>query len=102
MDKKMLPENYNSKYALEIVKNWRYSPSDKIALEYGKLLKHEKHLDQALKVLKGVTTKLNADWRSVYRSFHLISKIYVEQNKSAEAAKYRELCFNCNPKYSID
>jgi len=102
MGESMLPENYDGKYALEIVKNWRYSPCDKIALEYGKLLKQEKLLDEALDVLKGVTTRLNADWRSVYRSFHLISEIYLEQHKSVEATRYRELCLNCNPKYPIE
>ena len=97
-----LPDGHQGKFALEIVKNWRYSPSDKIGLEYGKLLKHEGKLDEALEVLKAVTTRLNADWRSVYRSFHLISEIYAKQNNSSEASKYKAFCLRCNPKYRIE
>ena len=98
----LLPDGYDSKYALEIVKNWRYSPCDKIALEYGKLLMSEGNLEKALDVLKSVTTKLNADWRSVYRSFHLISKIYVSKNDSDKANNYRQLCLKSNPKYPVE
>ena len=70
---KILPVSNMSKFALEIVKNWRYSPYDKIALEYGKLLKHEGNFEEAIDVLKSITNrKINSDWRSVYRSFHLL------------------------------
>ena len=87
--------------AIEIVQNWRYSPTDKISLEYGKLLKSEDKFDEALNVLKRITSKLNADWRSVYRSFHLISLIYFELGKKIEAEKYKKLCLKCNYKYPI-
>ena len=88
-----------TKFALEIVKNWRYSPSDKIGLEYGKLLKHEGSLDESIEVLKSITTRLNADWRSVYRSFHLISEIYTKQKNTVETNKYKGFCLQSNPKY---
>ena len=100
--KNLLAAPHNGKYAVEIVQNWRYSPCDKISLEYGKLLKSEGKFDEALNVLKGVTSKLNADWRSVYRSFHLISRIYRELGKKTEADKYKELCLKCNYKYPVD
>ena len=60
------------------------------------------NLENALDVLKSVTTKLNADWRSVYRSFHLISKIYVSKNDSDKANNYRQLCLKSNPKYPVE
>jgi len=102
IDNSLLPEDCQGKFSLEIVKNWRYSPSSKIGLEYGKLLKYEGHLGDALEVLKGVTTKLNADWRSVYRSFSLISGVYRDQGKQEESNKYRELCLKSNYKFPID
>ena len=95
----LLPKNNKSKYCLEIIRNWRYNPTDKIRLEYGKLLEFEDQLDEAIKVLKCITTKLNADWRSVYRSFYLMSKIYFQQNNKTEYRKYSNLCYNCNSKY---
>ncbi|MCW8899138.1 MAG: class I SAM-dependent methyltransferase [Gammaproteobacteria bacterium] len=102
IDKSVLPDSNNGKFALEIVKNWRYSPYDKIALEYGKLLKHEGVLDEAIKVLKSVTTnKINSDWRSVYRAFHLLSLIYQDQKNEKESNKYRELCMKSNYKFPV-
>jgi len=98
----LLPAENKGKYALEIVKNWKYKPSDKIALEYGKLLKNENDLNGALDVLMEVTTTLNADWRSVYRSFHLIFSIYVQQENTPLADKYQNLCLQSNPKYPIN
>ena len=97
-----LPDGHQGKFGLEIVMNWRYSPSDKIGLEYGKLLKHEEKLDESLEVLSAITTRLNADWRSAYRSFHLISEIYTQQNNTAEASKYKDFCLQSNPKYGIE
>jgi SAM-dependent methyltransferase len=84
---------------LEIVKNLRYSPEDKISLEFAKSLKAEGKLPEALSVLRQVSTKLNADWRSVYRSFFLISEILRATNQLAEAERYLNLCLTCNPKY---
>ena len=100
--KDLLQAPHNGKYAIEIIQNWRYSPSDKISLEYGKLLKSEGKLDEALNVLKGITSKLNADWRSVYRSFHLISLIYLKLGKKSESNKYKELCLMANYKFPVD
>ena len=102
VDESLLPDSNNGKFALEIIKNWRYSPYDKIALEYGKLLKHEGDLDEAIKVLKDVTTnKINSDWRTVYRSFHLLSLIYSELKNDKESIKYKELCMKSNHKYPM-
>lgn len=98
-----LPKGRNKKFVIEIVKNWRYSPYDKIALEYGKLLKQEGNLKEAIRVLKGITTKkINSDWRAVYRSFHLLFKIYSELKKHKKALKYKELCIKSNKKFPID
>jgi len=97
----LLPSSCRTKYAREIVQNWRYSPSDKIALEYGKLLKSEGLLSEALAVLKSISSKLNADWRAVYRSFHLIAQLYRDMNSPEEATRYRDLCLKCNAKYPV-
>ncbi|MDC0092755.1 class I SAM-dependent methyltransferase [Alphaproteobacteria bacterium] len=98
-----LPNSNKGKFALEIVKNWRYSPSDKIALEYAKLLKYEGNFENAISVLKDITTKkINSDWRAVYRAFHLLFIIYSELKNQEEAIKYKELCLKSNNKYPIE
>jgi len=96
-----LPEISQNKHAREIVKNFRYRPNQKIALEYGKLLKCEGKLDEAIEVLKTITTELNADWRAAYRANHLISLIYKEQGKVKLAQKYLKLTLQGNPKFPV-
>jgi SAM-dependent methyltransferase len=102
IDKNWLPKKYQTKYAIEILKNWKYKPSDKIALEYGKLLKSENQLEEALVVLKRIITQLNADWRAVYRSLYLLSKLYNLTGNTDLANKYKELCLRSNHKYPVN
>lgn len=97
----LLPSTHNGKFAVEIVQNLHYSPSDKISLEYAKLLNFEGRAEEAVAVLKELTSKLNADWRSVYRSFHLLSSIYLKLNQPADADQYKTLCLKCNPKFPV-
>lgn len=92
---------FNDKYALEIIKNLRFSPEDKLCLEYGKILYNEQDYKGAISVLKDVTQKVNADWRSVYRSFYLLSQIYKEMGLIDESERYKNLCLIGNPKFPI-
>jgi len=101
IDLSWLPEEIQNGYALEIVKNFRYRPGHKIALEYGKLLKNEGKLNDAVEVLKTITTQLNADWRSVYRANHLIYLIYKEQGNQELTNKHMKLTLQGNPKYPL-
>lgn len=101
VDAAWLPEGSQGKYTLEIVKNFRYRPNHKIALEYGKLLKSEGKLDEAIDVLKSITTELNADWRAVYRANHLLSLIYKLQGDAELADKYLRLTLQGNPKFPV-
>lgn len=96
---KMLPVCATGEFELEILKNFRYSPEDKIALELGKILESEGKLTEALAIFRRISSKLNADWRSAYRSFFLMAKIYRSLGKRAEAVRYLDLCLTCNPKY---
>ena len=98
---RMLPVCAAGEIELEILKNLRYSPEDKITLELGKILKSEGKLTDALVVLRQISSKLNADWRSAYRSFFLIAKIFTALDKRDEADRYLNLCLTCNPKYPV-
>lgn len=90
------------KYELEIVKNLKYNPRDKLCLEYGKILYAKKEYESAISILKNVTTQMNADWRAVYRSFHLLSQIYKKLGFSDDENRYKGLYLNCNSKASIE
>jgi SAM-dependent methyltransferase len=97
----LLPNSNQGRYSLEIVRNWSYSPSDKIALEFGKLLSNEGRYQEALDVLREITSKLNVDWRSAYRSFFEISKIFLILKNQGDSDKYKRLCLQCNPKFPV-
>ena len=101
IDSSWLPKEIQNGYGLEIVKNFRYRPSHKIALEYGKLLKNEGKLSDAVEVLKTITTQLNADWRSVYRANHLIYLTFKEQGNQELTNKHMKLTLQGNPKYPL-
>ncbi len=90
-----------NRHALEIVKNLRFNPEDKLCLEYAKILYKEQDYQGAISVLKHITQKLNADWRSVYRSFYLLSQIYKEIGLEKESERYKKLCLISNSKFPI-
>ena len=92
----------NEKYALEIFRNLRFNPEDKLRLEYGKVLYHDQDYEGAIPVLKAVTQKVNADWRSVYRSFYLLSKAYGKSGMPEESERYNALCLTCNPTFPLE
>jgi hypothetical protein len=87
---------YKKEFEREIISNLKYNPSDKLALEYGKILFHHKEYDRAIIVLKGVTCKLNADWRSVYRAYYILIKINSILELSEEAERYKNLLIMSN------
>lgn len=96
---RVIPRFIGGVYGQEIVRNLRYSPADKIALEMGKFLEQEGKLEEALEVLRSLVSKINSDWRSVYRSFALMRRICTALGYQEEADHYERLLCVCNPKY---
>ena len=89
----------DDRFTQEIVKNLRYAPSDKIALEYGKALLADGRLPEAESVLVTVTRRLNGDWRAVYRAFCVMAWSLRERQHAVEAARYEQLCLTANPAF---
>lgn len=89
-------------FLFEIVKNLRYSPSDKIALEYGKCLMRIGRLEEAETIMKSVTGRLNADWRAVYRCFALLCWASKKGGDTIEYNRYYELCIKSNSAYPVE
>ena len=94
--------NKNNKFVEEIIRNLVYKPYDKICLEYGKYLCSKKQFNEAILVLEKITKKLNSDWRSVYRSFKLLSKIYNKIGNKSKSNYYLKLLEQSNSKLIID
>jgi ubiquinone/menaquinone biosynthesis C-methylase UbiE len=89
----------SNSFVFEIIKNFRFSPHDKLAIEYGKLLITTGDIPTAERTLLGVTRKLNADWRSVYRAFCLLSVLYRRINRAENSEKYKTLCLLSNSQF---
>ncbi len=88
---------YQGETKLEIIKNLKYNPPDKLSFEFGKILFQTGEFNEAITVLEGITQKLNADWRCVYRSFYLLNQIYIEVGNMEKANIYKKLCNMSNP-----
>lgn len=81
----------------EIVRNLVYAPEDKIAVELAKTAMQGGRIEEARELLISVVTRLNADWRAVYRAFCLLHWIYKKSGHKTTATKYLNLCRNANP-----
>lgn len=86
----------------EILRAFSYSPRDKIAVEYGKSLLASGELGAAEGEFLRVTRAWNADWRSVYRSFHYLAAIAERRGDADMKNRYRELLVVANPYYPAD
>lgn len=58
----------------DILKDIPYAPEDQINLEYAKLLLHEGKTEEGNKILRSITQKLDADWRSCHRAFKMLGE----------------------------
>ena len=96
-----LKKHFKNEYEIEIIKNLRFNPEDKIAFEYAKILYVQQEYEKSIKVLKAIIQKQNADWRSVYRSFYLLAKTYQKLGKPNEYKHYKNLCKTCHPNFSL-
>lgn len=94
-----LRTNISDIYSFEILKNLRYAPNDKILLEFGKLLIAQGCYEKGEGVLYTITRRLNADWRSVYRAFCVISWSCAARGEDLIAQRYRTLCRTANPQF---
>jgi hypothetical protein len=82
---------------VEIIKNLRYAPADKTALEMAKLQFAAGDFSACIETARKITTRLNADWRATYRAFLLIARAYRHLGDTAAAKHYAELCRLSNP-----
>jgi hypothetical protein len=88
--------------AREIARNIAHAPFEKLAVEEGKLLLSLGDHAAARQQFLAVTGRWNADWRSVYRSFHFLAHLGRLAGDTAECARYRELLRSANPHFPED
>ena len=88
---------FQGRFEREIVKNLRYAPRDKIALEMAKSFFGLGQYSKAIDICTTFTTGLNADWRSCYRAFILMAKSARSLGDAARAARYVGLANSAYP-----
>lgn len=86
------------RFTYEILKNMKFSSVDKVTLEFAKVLHREGQIVECVQLLRSITQSLNADWRSTFRAFALLS-ICSEELDDVECARYRALCLRANPQF---
>jgi 2-polyprenyl-3-methyl-5-hydroxy-6-metoxy-1,4-benzoquinol methylase len=84
-------------FEFEIIKNLRYAPTDKAALEMAKVRLAAGNAAGCLEAAKKITGHINADWRATYRAFLLMSWAYRGLGDHVAAKRYEELCRISNP-----
>jgi len=84
-------------FEAEIIKNLRYAPADKVAFEMAKIHFADGNFAVGIETAKEITGRLNADWRSTYRSFLLLTWAYRRLHDPVAAKRYEELCRISNP-----
>ena len=83
----------------EILGSIFHAPRDKITLETAKRMIADGAYEDAERGLDAITMTLNADWRSVYRSFFLLWRIARAKGRLRAAEDARLRCMTCNPNF---
>ncbi len=83
-----------------IVKSFIHQPLDKIRFEFAKTLFKQGEIDRSRRILLDIVRTLNADWRSVYRSYHILSLISISDKKLRQARSYCSKALKTHPKFS--
>ena len=84
-------------FAFEIIKNIRYAPADKTALEMAKICLAAGDAAGCIEAARKITGHINADWRATYRAFLLLSFAYRNLGDQFAAKRYEDLCRTSNP-----
>lgn len=88
---------WRNPFEFEIIKNLRYAPADKIALEMAKVRLAADDPVGCIEAARKITGHINADWRATYRAFLLLSFAYRRAGDHAAAKRYADLCRISNP-----
>lgn len=89
------------KLSIEILKNIKFKPEDKINYEYAKYKISVGDFDLGINILLKIVSKLNSDWRTCYRSFALLAIIYRQQKDITNYTYFKDLLLTANPNYPI-
>jgi len=94
---RLISRHWHDPFQREIIKNLRYAPADKSALEMAKVRFAAGDFAGSIGAAMRVSHHLNADWRSTYRAFLIIARAYQRMGDEGMATRYFNLCRVSNP-----
>ena len=99
-------EQFLTNVQQEIISNLAYAPHEKLDLEFSKHCLLNQEFEAAKQHLYSITRRENADWRSVYRAFAILSWLdFASENSSRyldETSRSERLALVANPQFPKD
>ena len=90
---------YKDKNYYKILLGLSHQPYDKIRFEYAKSLFKVGKISTAKLVLDDVIGTVNCDWRTVYRSYHLLSLIAYFEKKIEDSIVFNRKALKTHPNF---
>ena len=82
-----------------ILRSLAHQPKDKIRFEFAKTMFGQGENSKAEMILQELVRTMNCDWRTVYRSFHLLSLIAKFEGRIIDARRYNEKALKAFPSF---
>ena len=79
---------------------FRHAPRHKIAYEFAKACFHDRQYEKAREILEGLITVCNLDWRTVFRSYYLLARIFLQYNDRVSAKRFNDLSLRAYNHYA--
>ena len=95
----LVDESLKAKPYFGILRTLAHQPMDKIRLEFAKTLFHQGEHPRARTLALEVVRTPNADWRSVYRSYHVLSLIALREERISEARSCNSKALRAHPNF---
>lgn len=88
---RLMKDNRLSKQCLRIINTFKHAFSHKVRFEYAKTCYHLGLIEESESAAKKLTKICSLDWRTVYKTYYLLAKIYYDSNRTDLAKKMNKL-----------
>lgn len=83
-----------------VLGTFRYGYQPKAAYEYAKALYHAGLAEEARVVASGLMDEVCMDWRTVYRTYHLLARIHLDRGQVDQARDFARLSLRANERFA--
>jgi SAM-dependent methyltransferase len=96
----ILAEKIGKEPYYPIIKTFRHAPKHKIAYEFAKTCFHDGKYEKAREILETLITICNLDWRTVFRTYYLLARVFLHYNDLVKARQFNELSLRAYDHYA--